>query len=490
MPQFVYTKFYLAGSLIWLFLLLISSSLTLQLYTQSYYQVTQSAIWIGSIAITLFVVWSCTKGPGQRNREGWRASLPTIALALLVAAPWIYDLTAVTEPVIYDPIRSHLVILPLAVLLLSLWRMLGLPVALIAGFFSIYFIWGHLLPDAWAHRETDLWWALMNDGAFVLFEVTILFLLPTILLGALIDSFGKTDAILRPLYQKLGVGQAPKIFVQHFWTWVLVGFIVLRLIDHNSNLSNSEGLPQALAQTLSNWLPLLIIWLVPTLFFWAWHRNAKAPEQPAFLRTIGRGITYVILMFTGISSPLPSGMTFAAWAWRDRRQSGEDPVPAPIRYLFSALLIFSVILVLMIFTDLVEAVLQDGKPSAWKLALLLLPLLIALGAIVLKLPRLQTYWGVLAAIAAYLVILIIRVSFGSSPLVGVEIALGASLLLVLLKPGALRLRSRRSFIRHLKSSVLRFPQMASLVTLSACGGELIINIVAQTGFGALVERLF
>lgn len=486
MPQFVYTKLYLAGSLIWLFLLLSVSSPTLHIYTQSYSEITRSAIWIGSIAMTLLVVWSFTKRPGQRNREGWRSYSPTLILALLVAAPWIYDVLAVPESAIYDPIRSYLMILPLAILLLSTWRMLGLPLALIAGFLSIYFIWGHLLPDTWAHRETDLWRASMNDSQFVGFKFTITFLLPTILLGALIDSLGKTDAILRPLFQRLAAGQAPKIFVRHFWTWVLVGLLVL----HNGDVSNAEHLSQALSQTLSGRLNLLIVWLVPILIFWAWYRNGQAPKQPAFLRTVGRGITYVILMITRVSLFLPDGMTLAAWAWRDRHQSGEDPAPSPIRYLLSAFLIFSVILVLMIFADLAEAVLTSDSPGEWRLVLLALPLLIALCAITLKLPRLARYWGVLSVITAYFVILIMRFGFGSSASLGVEMALCASFLLVLLQPGAMRIRSRRSFTRLLKSVVLRFPQMASLVVLTVCCSELIINVVAQTGFGALVQRLF
>lgn len=490
MPQFVYTKLYLAASLIWLFLLLSVSSPTLHIYTQSYHEITQSAIWIGSIAITLLVVWSFTKRPGHRDRQGWHTYFPSLVLALLISVPWVYDFLIVPESVIYEPIRSHLVLLPIAVLLLSTWRMLGLPLALIAGVFSIYFVWGHLLPDAWSHKETDPWWSLMNEGYFVRLKAAVVFILPTILLGAFIDSLGKTNVILGRWYQKLHAGQAPKIFVRHFWTWVLVGFTALRLISHESNLSFSEDLPHSIAQTLAGRLNLLILWLVPCLLFWAWYRNAKAPEQPAALRATGRGITYLILMLTKVSFFLPYGMTLAAWAWRDRRQSDESPAPAPIRYVFSALLVSSAILLLMIFTDLTEAILKSEIRSAWKLILLVLPLLIALGAIALRLPRLRAYWGVLSVIAAYLVIMITRFGFGESIGSGVEMALGGSFLLMLLQPGAMRIRSRRSLTRLLKSVVLRFPQMASLVVLTVCCSELIINVVAQTDFGALVQRLF
>ena len=493
MPHFRYTALYMTGAWIWLALIFYSASPWQFHYSPWNYEITQTALLIFQFVMTFFVVWFALERPGQphggNGETGGKRFLLPVCLALLAAGPSAYLALAWPQYGWVNSLTGQLAAFPLIVLLLSVWRLLGLPLAIVLSLFSAYLAFGHLLPSDYAHCGFNLATGLLHANSSLSLDLAAAMAIPAAVLGALVDSLGQNNRVLGPVFRRMGLRPAPKFFIRHFWSWVLVSLVLVRLTlgaaSYPSTLS--EGLT-AMAWA---WGPLALIWSLPLLLFWALARSSSS-SSPAILQKLGAAGSYLVLLIAGKSAALPSGLTFAAWAWRNRHQASVTNQPAaivPLRHLLSIILIYGTVFTLSALSLVIGWSLSSVLPnSLWPFYFL--PFLLMIGATFINAQAAKKRWGIYTAACAVLVYALMSDAFRLSPGLSVEITFISVLPLALICPGSFRFRKRRFYKRLAKVFAMRFPQMASLIILNALSFDLIINVTASTGVGFILTEIF
>ncbi|WP_282606906.1 hypothetical protein [Pelagibius sp. Alg239-R121] len=480
MPGFRYSKLCMTGSLLWILLSVYESIQWTKLLGYQLPFVNPSTVAACATAMAFLIIWTCTKET-QRN---WKPYLLPVVLAIMATAPWLYDSLGVSPLAGTNPVLSALSILTLLVLLLSFWRLLGLPFAIIAAVFCAYYVWGHLLPAPWSHKKADLWWDLTHHWNAGSLKSTINVAIPLLILSSVIDSLGSRHPILGFLSRRLMVNPLPRVFARHFWSWVLV--CCLTAYFFSGGLYNGIAANKALVKTLLLWSVFLFVATVAvTIFRISRSRFGAGRDRSSIFRSLGNGCGYLVLLTSSTSASLPLGLSFAAWAWRDRVTHLSTAAAArniPISYIFAVAALVGTALALIVISEAAKSLLPAMPFVFEPVLLLLVPLALVSGLLIISPFKLSRHWPSVAAISAYLVIFLTVMVFRLSFDLAIELACGALLPITLLRPGTIRLRSRQSLLRLVKLVVMRFPQIAILVVLVAWYADLTTSIVWVIGF--------
>ncbi len=504
MPQFIYSRTYLVISMVWVFLVLYFTSPLPYVLRDPLITYYRETITIWTLCASFFLVWSCMKFRGKISENLWARYLFSIILVGVSTLPWTLGNAESVYPEPAGSATSYFAGITLAILLITVWRILGIWVALITTFFLTIHIWGHHLSGVWSHRELNLSDFIQGWSAqSITLNSTTDLVLPLILLGSILDTLvarhqPMKKSFVGKAFDNLYPGSLPKIFIRHFWVWTLFIFYFPKEIW--SQFKTVSDITLRIVEHLFLLLPAIILVLVLLLVLKFLNRDRKQNSSRA--EKITGSLGYLGFLTIGLSTLLPSGATYAVWAWRDRKHqnlSDQSKLLLPLDYLMTIFIIVATAVLLLV----IEMILWQGFEwiglkeilgmrgnygDGVTTFMIFFTALVTIGACALKKYGFQKYIGTFSILTTIIGLIFLTTQIMISSSLSIFYMTIPALFILMGSPLVYSSGSNwgsvwNSLSRTVKPLLMRFPVMAIIVTLSALSGDVIVTVVDQTGIG-------
>lgn len=456
----------------------------------------------------------------------WRRYLFSFLLVGVSALPWTLGNAESYYPEPAGSATSYFAGITLAILLMTIWRILGIWVALITAFFLAIHIWGHHLSGVLSHKELNLsdflqGWSLSHASTGILTDIA----LPLVILGTVLDTVSARYPLLKKsslgnVFSNLYPGSLPKIFTRHFWVWTLfVSSSPFLFNPIKYTLSWYVTVSEITVYVLELLFPfLLIVALVTVLLVILKYLNKDTKQIPSMSEKITGNLGYLGFILVGFGMLLPIGATYAVWAWRDRgRQnlSDQSKLLLPLDYLMAIFCIVATAVLLLV----IEMILWQGFKwiglkeilgmrgdygDGLTAFMIFFTVLATISACALKKYGFQKYIGAFAILTTLIGLIFLTTQITVSPGLSIYYMTIPALVILLGSPFVYSPRKEKDLLapksklssvwctvsRTAKPLLMRFPVMAIILTLSALSGDVIVTVVDQTGIGGPLLKMF